>query len=92
MSKDYKFDKGDKVWFLCHDDMIRGATVMRVMSPATGTRDVLYELTYGYGVEERWLVKQGVDLELDEAMRVIADRYADANSVVKPSLLGIMMP
>jgi hypothetical protein len=31
-------------------------------------------------------------LELDEAMRVVADRYADADSVVKTSLLGIMMP
>ena len=65
---------------------------MRVMSPPTGTRDTLYELTYGYGVEERWLIRQGVDLELDDAMRVVADRYADADSLVKTSLLGIMMP
>ena len=92
MSKNYKFNKGDKVWYICHDDMIRGATVMKVMSPPTGTRDTLYELTYGYGVEERWLVRQGVDLELDDAMRVVADRYADADSLVKTSLLGIMMP
>ena len=92
MSKDYRFTKGDKVWFLCHDDMIRGATVMRVMSPPTATRDTLYELTYGYGVEEKWLIRQGVDPELDEAMRIVADRYEDMDSVVKTSTWGIVMP
>ena len=92
LSTNYKFKKGDRVWYICFDDMIRGSTIMRVMSPPTLTRDTLYELTYGYGVEEKWLVKQGEDQELDEAMQVVADRYADLTSVVKPSTGGILMP
>jgi hypothetical protein len=92
LSKSYKFKKGDKVWFICHDDMIRGATVLRVMSPPTLTRDTLYELSYGYGVEEKWLVKIGDDAELDDAMQVVADRYADLDSTVKSPMLGILMP
>ena len=92
LSKSYKFKNGDKVWFICHDDMIRGATVLRVMSPPTLTRDTLYELTYGYGVEEKWLVRHGVDPELDDAMQVVADRYADLDSTVKTPMLGILMP
>lgn len=62
------------------------------MSPSTPTRDTLYELTYGYGVEEKWLVRQGDDPELDEAMQVIADRYDDLSSTVKPFMSGILMP
>ena len=92
MSKDYKFKSGDKVWYLCQDDMIRGATIMRVMSPPTATRDTLYELTYGSGVEGKLLIKQGVDVELDTAMKVVKDRYEDVNSVVTTSTWGIVMP
>ena len=89
---EYKFKPGDRVWYVPFDDMIRGATIFRVMSPPTSTRDTLYELTYGTGVEERYLIKQGTDKQMDTAMRIIAETFENMQSIVKCDTTGLILP